>query len=228
MSTPLSFLKAVPLFRGLSARDLSALGRIARREEVRAGQILFSKSAKGDTLYVVVKGSVKIFSKSSTGKTKTFAYLEAKDFFGEMAFLGGGGVRAASAMALEPSTLLALRRKDFESLIRRRPEISLSLLRALCGRLDRADREIESFSFNSVLGRTAGILLDLSKKYGRSTSKGLLIAKAISHRELADMAGTAREMISRVMSRFMRTGCVAVDGRSLLVTDPKKLSDWIL
>lgn len=228
MTPPVSFLKAVPLFRGLSAQDLSALALIARREDLRAGQVLFSKAAKGDTLYVVVKGSVKIFSKSTTGKTKTFAYLEPKDFFGEMALLGGG-VRAASAMAAEPSELLAVRRKDFEALLKRRPALSLALLRALCDRLDRADREIESFSFNSVLGRTAGLLLDLAKKYGRpAKTGGVLIAKDISHRELADLAGTAREMVSRVLGRFQRTGCLAYDGRRIRLTDPKKLSDWIL
>jgi CRP/FNR family transcriptional regulator, cyclic AMP receptor protein len=227
MKTPVAFLKAVPLFRGLQPRDLSALARIARLREAKEGEILFSKAAKGDSLFIVVKGSVKIFSKSSTGKSKTFAYLETKDFFGEMGLLGGG-VRSAAAMALDASVLLTIHRKDFESLLRRKPELSLALLRALCDRLDKADREIESFSFNSVLGRTAGILLQLGKKYGKASAKGLLIDKDISHRELADMAGTAREMVSRVLGRFTRAGCLASSQGRLLLTDTKKLSGWIL
>jgi CRP-like cAMP-binding protein len=227
MTTPLSFLKAVPLFRGLSAQDLSAIARIARREEARKGQVLFSKASKGDSLYVVVKGAVKIFAKSSTGKTKTFAYLESKDFFGEMALLGAG-VRSAAAMALEPSMLLTIHRRDFETLLRRRPQLSLALMRTLCDRLERADREIESFSFNSVLGRTAKILLDLSATYGKKTGAGLVIAKDLSHRELADMAGTAREMVSRVLSRFARTGCLSTDGQRIVLHDTQKLGDWVL
>src|SRR5262245_44249151 len=97
MGTPLAFLKAVPLFRGFSAQDLAAVARITRAEEAKKGQVLFSKSSKGDSLYVVVKGSIKIFAHSSTGKAKTFAYLEERDFFGEMALLGGG-LRSAGAM----------------------------------------------------------------------------------------------------------------------------------
>lgn len=227
MTTPLPFLKAVPLFRGLSAQDLSALARIARQEEAKKGQVLFSKSSRGDILYVVVKGAVKIFAKSTTGKTKTFAYLESKDFFGEMALLGAG-VRSAAAMALEPSVLLTIHRRDFEALIKRRPQLSLTLMHALCDRLEKADREIESFSFNSVLGRTAKLLIDLSRTYGKKAGQGVLIAKDLSHRELADMAGTAREMVSRVLSRFVRAGCLTSDGKRITLTDTKKLSDWIL
>lgn len=227
MNNPAAFLKVVPLFSGLSSQDLAALARIARTEEAKEGQVLFSKSSKGDSLYVLVKGSVKIFAKSSTGQSKTFAYLEPKDFFGEMGLLGGG-VRTAGAMAMEPSTLLTIHRKDFEDLLKTRPAISLSLLRALCERLARANREIESFSFNSVLGRTAELLLSLAKKYGRPEGASIRIAKTVSHRELADMTGTAREMISRVLSRFVKTGCIVYEEGRITLTDAKKLSDWIL
>jgi CRP/FNR family transcriptional regulator, cyclic AMP receptor protein len=226
MESPASFLKGVPLFRGLPPRELSALARIARVEELPSGRTLFAKASRGDTLYMVMKGAIKIFSRSRSGKAKTFAWLEARDFFGEMALLGGG-VRNASALAMEPTRLLAIRRRDFESLVKRRPEISLDLLRALCERLDKADREIETFSFNSVLGRTAQLLLDLAVKYGKKTPSGLRIDKELSQRELADMAGTAREMISRVLSRFVRTGCVVYDGRFLTLTDAVKLKTWI-
>ena len=102
------------------------------------------------------------------------------------------------------------------------------MLRTLCDRLARANREIASFSFNSVLGRTAQILLDLAAQYGRKTSRGLLIDKELSHKELADMAGTAREMVSRVLSRFVRAGCLAPDGKRFILLDAKKLGDWIL
>jgi CRP/FNR family transcriptional regulator len=227
MTATLPFLKAVPLFKGLPAQDLAAVARIARREEAAKGQTLFTNASRGDTLYIVAKGAVKIFAKSGTGKTKTFAYLGPRDFFGEMALLGAG-VRSAAAMALEASTLFTLRRADFEALLKRRPQLSLPLLRTLCDRLARANQEIASFTFNSVLGRTAQILINLSGQYGRKTSRGMLIDKEFSHKELADMAGTAREMVSRVLSRFVRAGCIAAEGRRIVLTDAKKLSDWIL
>jgi CRP-like cAMP-binding protein len=220
------FLKQVPLFGRLSGKDLKMVAHIAQIREVKKGETIFSKAAWGDTLYVVVKGLVKIFSKSRTGKSKTFAYLHERDFFGEMAILEEGH-RSAGAVAMAPSVLLTIRRQDFQGLLAQHPPLVFSLLRALCERLRRADREIESLSFNSVLGRMARILLDLAKKYGKKGPRGVVIGLNISHKELADMAGTAREMVSRVLTRFTRAGCLEMDGKTLTLTDFDKLKEWI-
>lgn len=221
-----SFLKRVPLFSGLPGKDLNVLARIARVREVKKGENIFSQASSGDTLYVVVKGTVKIFSRSRTGKTKTFAYLESREFFGEMALLEPGG-RSAAAVALTPATLLTIHRQDFQKFLRGRPEMALALLRALCARLRSADHEIESLSFNSVLGRISSILLDLSRRHGKKDPRGLRIDMEMSHKELADMAGTAREMVTRALNRLVRTGCVEMDGRFFIVTDAAKLRGWI-
>jgi CRP-like cAMP-binding protein len=220
------FLKRVPLFSRLSSQDLATLARIAKAREVCKGEMIFSKADSGDALYVVVRGRVKIFSQSRMGKIKTFAYLEPRDFFGDMALLGESH-RSAGAMAMDPSVLLTIRRADFQKLLVRRLELSFALLRALCARLSQADREIESLSFNSVLGRVAELLLGLAKRYGKKHGGGVRIGLKISHRELANRAGTAREMISRVLNRFVRTGCLEMNGEYLTLTNVEKLKGWI-
>lgn len=176
-------------------------------------------------MYIVVKGLVKIFSISRMGKIKTFAYLGPRDFFGEMALLVRGE-RSASAVALTPGTLLTVSRQDFQSLLNRRPKVVSALLRVLCQRLIWADKEIESLSFNSVLGQIAHILLDLADRYGKKTPRGVRIELELSHQELADMAGTAREVVTRVLARFTQADCLASEGKFLVLTDPAKLRDW--
>jgi CRP-like cAMP-binding protein len=101
------------------------------------------------------------------------------------------------------------------------------MLRTLSGRLRRANREIEALSFNNVLGRIAQILLDLGERYGKKTDEGIRIDMSLSHKELAEMAGTAREVISRVISRFRRIGCVSFFDNKLIITDRDKLKSWI-
>jgi CRP/FNR family cyclic AMP-dependent transcriptional regulator len=221
-----AFLKHVPLFEGLSDKDLQLLSRITHERACDKGQTIFSQADAGDTLFVVAKGLVKIFSLSRTGKMKTFAYLESRDFFGEMALLEKGG-RSAAAMAVRPAVLLTIRRQEFEKLLKEKPQLSLSLLRVLTHRLRRADKEIEALSFNSVVGRLAGILLDLAKRHGKKTDGGTLIDMELSHQEVADMAGTAREMVTRVLNRFIRTGCLKLDGKSFILTDAEKLQEWV-
>jgi CRP/FNR family cyclic AMP-dependent transcriptional regulator len=220
------FLRQVPLFHGLSDDDLRVVARIAKVRDFKKGETIFSKEARGDTMFVVMKGIVKIFSMSEMGKSKTFAYLETPDFFGEMALLEKGE-RSAGAVAVAPAHLLTIHRRDFQKLVVARPQLAFALLRTLCARLRRADKDIEAMSFNSVLGRVARILLDLAKRHGRQTPKGLRIHLELSHQELAEMVGTAREMVTRILNRFVRTQCLQMDGKYLVVTDPHKLREWI-
>lgn len=220
------FLRRVPLFSGLGEDDLQTLGRIAKVRKVARDESIFVKSSAGDSLYVVVDGRVKIFGMSESGKTKTFAYLDERDFFGEMGLMDAG-TRSAGAKAVKDSTLLTVSREDFRALVRRNADFALRIIQTLSERLRIADREIESLSFNNVLGRVAGILLDLSDRYGVVTPEGKRIEMDFSHQDLADMAGTAREMVTRVLNRFRRTGCVAADGKRYVVKDPVKLRGWM-
>ncbi|HOW27729.1 MAG TPA: Crp/Fnr family transcriptional regulator [Elusimicrobiota bacterium] len=220
------FLHQVTLFRGLPKKDVDMVARISRVREVRKGETVFSKSAPGDSLYLVVKGRVKIYGSSNTDKTKTFAYLEPHDFFGEMALMDEP-TRSAGAEAAATSILLTIARKDFRALVAKRPSLAFAVIRTLCARLRHADRDIELLSFNTVVGRLARILLDMCDQYGKKTPAGIRIGIEVSHQELADMAGTAREMATRILNRFRRTGCLEMDGKCMIVVNHKKLSDWV-
>ena len=135
-------------------------------------------------------------------------------------------VRSASASALEETVLIMLKSEDYRKLILSRPSIGLAVLKTLSIRLRRANKEIEALSFNNVLGRIAQILLDLGERYGKKTDEGIKIEMPLSHKELAEMAGTAREVISRVISRFTRMGCVSIFDNKLTILDRDKLKSW--
>ncbi len=211
---------------GLSSDDLLRLAQLCQLVKFRRAERIFSESQPGACLYVVMSGRVKIFGSSSQGRAKTFAYLEPGDFFGEMSLIDDEA-RSASAAALEDSVLIMLKSEDYRKLMLMRPAIALEVLKTLSSRLRRANKEIEALSFNNVLGRIAQILLDLADRYGKKTDDGIRIEMELSHKELAEMAGTAREVISRVISRFRRIGCVSFFDNKLIITDHDKLKSWI-
>lgn len=221
-----SFLRGVEILNGFSNPDLMRLAQMCQLVKYKRAEKIFEKSQPGGILYVVMSGRIKIFGTSQQGQSKTFAYLEPGDFFGEMSLIDEE-VRSASASALDDSVLITLKREDFRKLIFSRPEMALAVLKTLSSRLRRANKEIEGLSFNNVLGRIAQILLDLSDRYGKKIDEGIQIDMALSHKELAEMAGTAREVISRVLSRFRRIGCVAFFDNKIIVTDKEKLRGWI-
>jgi CRP-like cAMP-binding protein len=221
-----SFLRGVELLNGLSPEDLQKVAQMCQLSRFKRAERIFTEKQPGACLYVVMGGRVKIFGSSAQGRAKTFAYLEPGDFFGEMSLIDEE-VRSASASALEDSVLIMLKGEDWRKLIVSRPTIALTVLKTLSARLRRANKEIEALSFNNVLGRIAQILLDLSDRYGEKTDEGIRIQMSLSHKELAEMAGTAREVISRVISRFRRIGCVSFFDNKLTITDREKLKSWI-
>ncbi len=221
-----SFLRGVELLNGLSAEDLVRVAQTCQIVRIRRAELIFTESQPGACLYVVMSGRIKIFGSSTQGRFKTFAYLEPGDFFGEMSLIDEE-VRSASASALDDSVLIMLKSEDYRKLMLSRPAIALAVLKTMSTRLRKANREIEALSFNNVLGRIAQILLDLAERYGKKTDEGVQINMTLSHKELAEMAGTAREVISRVISRFKRMGCISFSENKLTVIDREKLKSWI-
>jgi len=221
-----SFLRGVEILNGFSSPDLMRLAQMCQLVKYQRAEKIFEESQPGGTLYVVMSGRIKIYGTSQQGRSKTFAYLEPGDFFGEMSLIDEE-VRSASASALTDSVLITLKREDFRKLLLSRPEMALALMRTLSSRLRRANKEIEGLSFNNVLGRIAQILLDLAERYGKNSDDGVRIEMDLSHKELAEMAGTAREVISRVLSRFRRIGCISFFDGNIIITDKEKLKGWI-
>ena len=221
-----SFLRGVELLKGLPSLELLRIAQKCQLIQLKRGEPIFRKFQPGGFLYVVMSGRVKIYGSSTQGRAKTLAYLEPGDFFGEMSLLEDEA-RSASATALEDSVLICLKSEDYRKLVYSKPAASRALIKVLSERLKRANKEIEALSFNNVYGRIAMLLLDLAERYGVDSPDGRRIEIAFSHRELAEMAGTAREVISRVMSRFKRTQSIAVMDNKILITNAEKLKNWI-
>ena len=115
-------LAANPLFRQLSS------------EALKAGNTIFLEGERGDALYVVDSGKVRIWVRDGDGNDVTLSELEPGNFFGEMSVLDGGK-RSANTTALLDTTLHCLRREDFEKFIAEHPQAALEVIRGIGERL---------------------------------------------------------------------------------------------
>ena len=222
-----SLLGRVSLLKGLTSKTLKKISDYAKFRRFRRGEQIFTEDSAGECLYVLVSGRVKIYSTVGT-RTKTFALLDAGDFFGEMSLLGQMK-RSASARAIRDSELRILERKDFHRFLKMDTEMTLTMLETLCHRLRQADRQIEMLSFENVIGRTAITLLELENKYGRTVAGGNMIDADITQQELADLVGTAREMVSRAVARFRKMNAITMDRGTgkMIILDRQKLKNCI-
>ena len=133
-----------------------------------------------------------------------------------------GKRRSANVITLEETELMMLRRQDFLELIEQYPQISIGLLKELAGRIRKSDSHISSLSLKDAMGRVSTALIHVAEKTGRKRGDAMIIPKIPVQQDLANMAGTARETISRVMAHFEQTGCIEKEGHRVIIKEFEK------
>ena len=212
----LSLLQSVPIFSDLSPSDLN---KIAERMVLRAftkGQMILLEDDLGQTFFVIGGGSVKITRLSDDGREVILAMLGESDFFGEMSLLDGAG-RSANVVALQASEVLTLARNDFLEILQDYPKISISLLEELTQRIRKSDQQIESLSLSDVEQRIGITLIRLAEELGTIKRGSVKIKNLPYQQDIANMAGTSRETVSRTFKLLEEKGLVTRKGRKLTI-----------
>jgi len=194
-------LKKIPVFSALPANHLLQLGKISEVKNFKNGEIIVSEKSMGKMLFFVISGRIKIYKSSSTGHIKVLSYLNKGDIFGEM-IIFGGGLRSASAEAMANCRILILRAKNFKEFASRNTPVLLKIISTLITRLKKADDEIRSLAYNTVISRTAFVLLEFASQYGTRKGGKTHINFPLTHAEIANNVGSSREVISRVLSKL--------------------------
>lgn len=125
-------LADVPLFSGLSPRQLRHLAELIQEVRFRTGSLIIQAGQPGRAFFVMVEGEAKV-TKDASGGGRTLNRLKAGDFFGEFALLDGGP-RTASVVAETPVTAYRLSRGDFRRLLAKEPQVSMKLLEGIATR----------------------------------------------------------------------------------------------
>ena len=222
MTARSDLLQKVPLLAALTPADRESLAAAVTRRRYRRAETIFQKDEPGHSVYIVERGSVRIYVPSPQGNDLVLAVLGAGDFFGDLSLLDGRP-RSASAAATSDTTLLALERIDFIALITSRPEAAMAVLEAVSRRLRETDEMAADLAFLDVPGRLAKKLLDLAASNGVRKSSGVLIDLAVTQEELANMIGVTRESVNRNLSDFKKMGLVTNQGRKIIVKDAARL-----
>jgi len=212
----LSLLQSVPIFSELSPSDLNKIAERMVRRAYTKGQMILLEDDLGQTFFVIAEGSVKITRLSDAGREVILAMLGESDFFGEMSLLDGAG-RSANVVALEASEVLTLARNDFLDILQQYPKISISLLEELTQRIRKSDQQIESLSLSDVEQRIGITLIRLAEELGTIKQGSVKIKNLPYQQDIANMAGTSRETVSRTFKLLEEKGLVTREGRKLTI-----------
>jgi len=219
----IAFAKKVPLFKNLSEDECVAICKAMIPRHFKKDQIIVHEDdSESQTFFMIYEGNVHIAVLTQEGKQTILATLQRGDFFGEMAILDGAP-RSASVIAATKCTLFMLYRQPFMEILTQYPKITIQMLIEMSGRLRRSNRHINTLSLMSVYGRVADIILQISKERGIRSGNVIIIPDRPTHQVLADMVGTSRETVSRVLSQLQKKQYIAIDRKKLVILDEEKL-----
>lgn len=217
------FLKNSFSLEGLSPDLAQELAGLARSMSINAGAILFENGDPGNGCYAVLEGSLKVSILSIDGDEQLLAVLGPGDLVGELALLDGRP-RSATVSALKAAELAFIEKAAFERFADANPAVYRHMLSIVGKRLRQANDVLAARSFLPLPGRVAQTLLQLAETFGKPLDDGrVLIHYKLSQADIANMAGAARENVSRVLNDWKRSGTISRISGYYCLEQPKLL-----
>ena len=213
-------LQAIPLFANLDEKDLSDIAGLLIERKFPRDAVIFEEGTLGDYMYLIQEGQVKVTKMSEDGREKILELFGPGDFFGDMSLIDREP-RSASIKTTKACVLMALSRHDFLGLLRQNPDVSMQVIQELSRRLRDADEQIRALLFERVEGRTRQLLVRMARE-PVADRPDRLATPAITHQQLADLVGTSRETVTRVIKELKEEGWLEQVGKQYLVAAPNQ------
>jgi CRP-like cAMP-binding protein len=215
-------LTGMSIFASLDERALDALLKVTSTRRLDAGEVLFRKGDQGRQLYGVLSGRLKVTASGRDGREVVLNFCDAGELIGEISLLDSNP-RSATIVALEPSELLVLDRRDFLPFLERHPRVTIEVAELLATRLRRLSELMEDSVLLALRARLAKKLVALARRYGRTTPEGVQIEMTLSQQELGDMVGTSRESINKQLRAWTQEGLLVSTRGKLTLRDASAL-----
>lgn len=199
--TMLNYLKKVALFQNLDETQLSRISDISSQKKYSVGTIIFQENEPGTTFYILIRGSVKIFTTNSSGEEKILSLIKEGESFGELSLIDGLP-RSATAQTMEESIFCAIQGTNFIQLLQENFEMNLCILQELCQRLRDTNKHVHDLTFLDARTRVIKNLIILANKYGIRNGNLITITVSLNYDELARMAGVSNHELKQVINEF--------------------------
>src|SRR3954452_8929558 len=201
----------------LPAELIATLRSEGERADYPAGTTVY-RSGDAPRAALVVRGLIRVFLSSPEGRQVTVRYAQPGDVLGIAVVVGGPA--ATNVQTVEPSSVFRISARTLTAAARRDPRVSWAIAEELNRRLYDVLEQTAVNAFGSVRQRVAVHLLDLASDGQRP--RGRLEAH-VSQQELADAAGSVREVVARALRELRVAGIVTTTADSVVTLDPARL-----
>jgi len=186
-------------------RALAAHGAIRR---YRANTTLIEEGDRGDTLFVVLSGALRIFCSDPNGREITLGIYSPGEYVGEMSL--DGGPRSASVSTEEASVCAVVSRQSLRQHLAAHPEFALELIQRLIRRTRLATESARTLALLDAYGRLVRLLDGLAVARADGTR---VVAQRLTHQDISQRIGCSRELVSRLLKDLQQGGYVAIEAQ---------------
>jgi len=209
-------------FNRLTPTQQQQLMSLGVRRRFNRDELIFQAGCSSDDVYVLLDGRVKIFQLSCDGKELILWFCFRGELFG-LAEVVRYASREVNALACSEVELLMIRQADFRRYLLDEPEVAISVIELMSGRLRELGDVLLNLASEDVRSRVIKLLTRLASRYGRYEQHGICLNIPLTHQEMADMIGTSRQTVTTVLGDLRRSGFLKTEQRNIFIVD----SHWV-
>ena len=212
------FLESVNIFYSLKDQDLEGIASLCKVKNYPKNSMIILEEEYGDKIFIVKEGTVKITRVNDEGKEVILALLGNGEIFGELSALDGEA-RSANAHAQENCKVYSINSSDFLHMLKSNFKITHGLLGELAKRIRKSDQQIEALSLSDAEHRIGVCVLNFAEDMGVIRKGQVTIQNLPYQQDIANMAGTSRETVSRVFKILEDRHMLFKEGHTLIIPD---------
>jgi len=210
-SSMLDYLREISPYNDLSDAELESFAGIATKRNYRKNMVLIQQGDDTGSLYILLEGEMRVYIEDDQGRELTVKILQPGDSFGELALLGDFQ-RIANVVAMTDCVVSTVSKDSYLAILRENPQISLALIKSLANMVRETTEELSCIALLDVYGRLTHML----EKYAVDRDGHKQIPK-FTHREISNMIGSSREMVSKIMKELEKGEYISVTDEHYLL-----------
>ena len=218
------YLSEVSLFEGLSHDDLIDLASISTIKKYSKHQIIYRVEDEPEEVFILIKGIIKIISKSREGREVIKTIIHPKTLFG-MEYISGQADRANTAKSIDKDIIcFSIDSQEFKAYLKDNWSLTEKFIKMLGTKLNYLEDRFESLVFKDARERIIDFLKDNAKTNGRQVGLEMLIKHSLTQQDIANYTGTSRQTVTYVLNDLKRQNQIYFKRKSILIRDIANLS----
>ncbi len=211
------------------APDLSEfLKRHGKRAplKIKKGQTIFYEGDQPDRLFFIIKGFIKLYHLSEEGKDSVIYLYGPGSILGIRALTSEDKSLKHNSEALTDVEIITIPRREFIDIASDNPEYLIDIMHSFIQRLNYAERKLEGFITNDATTRLANFLSDAAIRFGQKKKEGITIPIPLTHQQIAEFVGSARETVTIALHKLAKEGIVKISRGKVDILNKRKLDKY--